>query len=826
MLIKYYKHNDLKYSNKKRYRNFNYISFNQEEQKKVLINDGAYTFVKTSKENICDYVTIDDTRWFVTKYNYLNGGQVVMQLQRDVIGEKGIDNFFGKISRGYTDNILKYKKELSVNQILKERKKIIPNTFNYGNYTVNNHENELWGILYFTKPKEINPETGEPYPDSVNINIPAFSPKTVDYTPIEVNKNYVSLYASFSKQSLKTLVIFITEDASQKKMKMFNTTINYIYENNSWNYSINNLYVGEYDNIPNIKYDLEISCILNDGTDDLNIFDNNSYISVLNKYMNDLANNSLYNQNSGIVFPEIPNIEYLENDYDNVIIEEDGSFYKYTLSDSTNETNYGTISSENLSNYIKNINNTIINIPFNFSGISGNKTAISNISVVEDLLYYKTTSSSYIRSYIEKYSKTKLSNEESGTINISTSTQLVDEPYNILVCPLYDVIITNSIETYNIEKNKAFSIFNTVIQSLSGENPYLIDAQIYPYCPVLTEKNTSLKYQDFEYPFFEISSNTYNYNCEIQLLPYTDVKKEYSKRLYSIISPEQTGKFDFYFYDYVNEFEDNNGINYKKINITIKTALKPFSIISSAVIKPTFNSIKGITYDSDLRGSQPTSNGFECSLSSNAFETYRRQNSNYQQIFALQKEELQKTHDVEKSNEIASLVMNTLSATMMGAIGGQAMSDAEFMGISMKGVGAKIGAGIAGATVGTTMGVQLAKNNELREFEKKLLQENFDLQIGTIKNLPNSINRISTFNEIILKDFWYIIEIYECSEDESKIVDLFFEKYSYSLDVYDFLYNYFKNGWFLKANIITSNLELNLHNIAYDELAGGIYYYE
>ena len=42
----------------------------------------------------------------------------------------------------------------------------------------------------------------------------------------------------------------------------------------------------------------------------------------------------------------------------------------------------------------------------------------------------------------------------------------------------------------------------------------------------------------------------------------------------------------------------------------------------------------------------------------NAFETYKRQNSNYQQIFKLQQDELQKIHETEKVNENTSGIVN------------------------------------------------------------------------------------------------------------------------------------------------------------------------
>ena len=263
------------------------------------------------------------------------------------------------------------------------------------------------------------------------------------------------------------------------------------------------------------------------------------------------------------------------------------------------------------------------------------------------------------------------------------------------------------------------------------------------------------------------------------------------------------------------------------IIIEVKTSLKPFSIISSAVVIPDSDSLIGISYDSDLRGCQPTGNGFQCSLSSNAFETYKRQNSNFQQIFALQQQELDLFHTTERVNEKTNAVVSTITATAMGAMAGAAAADG-FWGniVHSKGIGAAIGGTAAGALVGSSQAIQMAQNDELRQFEKNLQQQTFDLEIGTIKNLPTSVNRISSFNEIILKEFYYIIETYECSEQEKTIVDNFISKYSYGIGVFDFISTYTKNGWFIRSTLVSSPFMTNLHNIASNELMGGIYIYE
>ena len=216
MIVQYYKNKDLSYSSRKRYKRITLTPLGSEYQRAILLGDGAETSVKTKVSNICDYVIMTDnygveTRWFVTSYIYLNGGQVKLFLQRDVIGEKGLDNCYGKIERGFTDTILKRRKELDVNQILKSRKYLQPNTMQYGNLSVNTHDNEMWGILYLVKPT-----SGE---DKVNINIPGFSPKVDEALGfIEQQTNLVQNLESVSLYEFNVLIYWDRGgDAEQNK---------------------------------------------------------------------------------------------------------------------------------------------------------------------------------------------------------------------------------------------------------------------------------------------------------------------------------------------------------------------------------------------------------------------------------------------------------------------------------------------------------------------------------------------------------------------------------------------------------------------------------
>ena len=812
MLIEYYNNKELAYTNRKRYHSFSFTPFYKETQKSVLLGDGANTSIKTKKDNICNYVKIDDTRWYVTSYVYLNGGQVQLNLQRDVIGEFGIGDCYGKIERGYTDNFLKYRKELSLNQILKERKKLIPMNSKYGNYNVSTHDNEMWGIMYLVNPTE----DGE---SKVNINIPDFNPFEV--VNIDYIENNTSQLIKIENIDNGVSISFIVQYGLMNARFKILIDFKYNFRNRVWEHYV---YVDKIeDNTNDTVYFVDIEKYGVIGFDSPISFTDENYIEISAAIGVLLAKGILSESNSGtFMFPEIGDTVDATTNLNSFVINHDGKYLSYNVS-TVEGYKFGTSPTFNIfyTNYIKKY---IEDKEYKFN--TTKRVLFGACS------YFKGANDSFVVNNkifcVNKiYNYTEISSIEAGTLTFDLTRNLIDEPFTIIAVPLFDVTITGT-ETYNIKKNSAFSVFNKVIQYLSGASPYLVDAQIYPYCPVLTSCGASLKDNNNNVvPFFTVNSSCYEHICEVNLLPSSDVKKEYIQRSYSIISPEQSGKFTFDFYDYVNTVYDNNGVNNASLYIKVKTALKPFSIISSAVISPEAESLYGLTYPSDLRGCQPSSNGFECSLASNAFQEYKRQNSNYQQIFALQKGELQKQHQVELVNEITGGIVNTTTAAAMGAIAGNAMADAGLLNaFGTKAVGAVAGGVSAGVVVGGAMTAQILANNGLREYEEGLQQQNFDLQIGTIKNLPNSINRISSFNEIIIKDFHYVVEIYECSNAEKQIVDNFISKYGYGIGVFDVLSKYQKDGWFLRSTLVSSNYNVNLHLIAEKELMGGIYLYE
>lgn len=801
MLVKYYKAGQMAYATRKRYIDISGFSpYKEEENKSVRLGNGANTSVKTQIYDLDEprqitYVTIEDTRWFVTDYVYLNGKQVQFNLQRDVVGEFGLENAYGRIERGYTDGILKYRKELSLNEVLVKRVPLKSSSDTYGNLTVNTHDGEMWGILYFTK---------DGTDKNVSVNIPAFAPSYEIGNPPQINKYYNN--GDINQNMYVEFDMLLTTKSGSRAVRVY---YNAEYEPELW--------VGS-----RIKWGLSSTAekapflkVNVDKTDPNGVALDNTLV-LIKQYLDQ------NNPENGYSFPSSDGIFGLDTapaNSDGKIYKEGTDYYQYSKSDVL-ISHSGTVDFDlfvsGLNTYLK---SQTSNQTTCTSSIAGYKKGSSTISVPA-----------------VKYTREKLPASETGKIEISMTQQLVDEPYCILVFPLYSVDLTiktaeGTSVTYPVSKAEAFNIFNEVIRSLSGEKAILVDAQIYPYCPFIDKVQTTLVSNESKktYPFMSVLSTSFETDVAVQPRPYMDVKKEYITRNYSIVSPDQSSKFTFSIYDYVRDFVpdtaevDKNAVS---VNIKIKTALKPFSIISSAVITRV-NSLKGLNYDSNLEGSQSASGGFECSLASDAFETYKRQNSNYQQLFDIDRNELRKNQEVERVNEAMQYVMNIATGTAFGAITGAQIGDLGVANLAgSKGIGAAVGAGVSAAAIATTGGIQIAKNNELREYEREIQQQRFDLTIGTIKNLPNSVNRISSFNEIIMKDFYYVLETYECTSDEMQVVENFIQNYGYGIGVFDFLENYKKDGWFLKALVTKSELPITLHQAFKNDIEGGVYIYE
>lgn len=878
MRVTFYNVTALAYSNRNRFKDIIDVPILGTDSVTVIdnhrsidIGNGDFCYIVTKAENKSTYVTIENqeiglTRWYVTDTSYLNGGQIQLNLVRDVVGEFGLENVVGKVERGITSGALKYRSELSVNQVLKNRERIqteikrgeitiekvkaMRNYVQYGNMKVlarsgtqdldsNPHSGEQWGVVYFKIPEEkqtfeLAPTqqvfgSGEPIENNTTIATRLLS-GVVGVIEFDLFYNFTALFSTQYPRKVHCRIEFNRENVFS------DYTYRFIFSNEE-KYELEEHYTSAKLNSAN---HIEI---LGTNRRQYKVDSNQKLLKLAQAFCNKIIT-AIQEQESTVYYkPASINVNtsstFDATQYDNVYYKEESIYYLYKVQYGTRTEN-GICDKTGLQSYLIGPNGKISNVGGTFEVNIDNQ--FYEVYCASSLTLNATSLVSYYKYDVTKEIKSPTDLNMSLVIETDISKS-VYEPFTTLVCPLYDCIIydDNNGNVYYVDGKQAWDAFNKIINKLSGDNGWLIDAQVIPYCPPLIAKATSVTEPKEEkkvtkLPLFYINNGYFSYDIVKKVNVYENVKKDYIQRKYNIKSPDQSNDFLFDLYDYI-AIEDKNDeeqsletlgtTTEKDVTFRIKCVLKPFDFICCCGVVPSEGSIKNSTYESELMGCVPSNNGFEATLTSNAFETYKRENANYQQIFNTQLEELQKQHQVEKVNEKVQAVVNTITATSMGAIGGAAMSNASVLGTSFSGaIGASIGGAAAGLTVGIAQNRQIQANEKLREYEEYLLQKNYDLQIGTIKKVPNSVNRISSYNNLIMQDFAFILETYDTTTQEDVFVTNFIYNYGYAIGVIDNISKYTKNACFVKGNVITSNLNVALNLLLDKELQGGIYYYE
>ena len=96
----------------------------------------------------------------------------------------------------------------------------------------------------------------------------------------------------------------------------------------------------------------------------------------------------------------------------------------------------------------------------------------------------------------------------------------------------------------------------------------------------------------------------------------------------------------------------------------------------------------------------------------------------------------------------------------------------------------------------------------------------------TVKNIAKRVKKKRSFNGIFVKEFWFVVETYECSDFEIELVEDFIDKFGYGLGCYGLYVNFIKDGTFIRGTLITSSFSPVLAVIAARELGKGVYIHE
>ena len=306
---------------------------------------------------------------------------------------------------------------------------------------------------------------------------------------------------------------------------------------------------------------------------------------------------------------------------------------------------------------------------------------------------------------------------------------------------------------------------------------FVLDLQLLPYCPVqnfiTADKTLTIPdspngcalqgiYNGDTTDLFLVCPNS-NFTLDIEksitIDDGTDYPINYKMKylndctMLRICSPNYNGLFE------MNLAKNGGQINRFNVDMT----LRPFNPYIH--VNPDFDFLYGKDYN-DVRGL--ICNGdFSLGILNDAWNVYEIQNKNYQAIFDRQVQNLDVNNAIALQEALWGMGAGVGSAAASGATTGFLAGGGPWGALA----GAVVGAGAS--AFGGSMDI---KNLVKRQEEtKSYLIDNFNLSLGNIRALPNSISKTSaiTYNNKLFP----FVEIYQCSYDE---MNAFYNKIFYN----------------------------------------------
>lgn len=435
----------------------------------------------------------------------------------------------------------------------------------------------------------------------------------------------------------------------------------------------------------------------------------------------------------------------------------------------------------------------------------------------------------------------------SGTINwslgLSTKVTPTDAPYQIIAIP-YNTLDVQQADSSNCISYKKSNqmLVNSIIKECGTTN--LVDVQLLPYFPYIERTSGKFSYDstiegttfnNFEQngdTFTAILGNkqykrdyatgsttvgvnifyldkanfTFNITKNISIPNRTGspaLNKKMSNELdvCRLCSPNYNGLFEF-------SIAKNNGVSYFNIDVT----LRPFNPYIH--INPDFKGLYGMDFN-DSRGL--ICNGdFSLPIVTDLWKQYEYQNKNYQQVFNRQIEHMDFEFSKARTEALFGATVGTIGATVSGGVTG---------GLIGGGVGAGIGSLVGGisSAIGGAIDYNILKQRQAEA--KDLAIDNFSYQLGNIKALPYSVNKITclTFNNKL----WPFIEEYSATDEEANILNNKILYNSMRVNAIGSISEYLQDTrTFISASLIRlEELNVPTHeaNEIYDEIMKGVY---
>ena len=390
-----------------------------------------------------------------------------------------------------------------------------------------------------------------------------------------------------------------------------------------------------------------------------------------------------------------------------------------------------------------------------------------------------------------------------------------DAPYDIFAIPYSDTFVfTGNSSRIVCSKDIAMAVANDIATLIPSNTVY--DIQLLPYCPFDTSEFIPAQYSTNdtkEYSWimngetkvgviFNVSKSQRTFNINVTT-KVTNVKMDNATKFIRLISPNYNGQFEF-------TPAKNDGVDYYNVDITYK----PFSPYIH--VNPNFKRLYGNDYN-DARG-LICGGDFSIPVVNDQWKTYQINNKNYQSMFDREIENMEVKNNIARIQEPFQTIAGTLAGGAAGGLVGGIPGAAI-------GAGASLAAGIA----------DIGFNEQLRQEALDYTKDQFGMQMGNIKALPNSLVKVSSFN--YNNKGFPVVEYYDCNEDE-KIA--FAKKIMYNGMTINRIdtFNAYIGTWsystvsitkpYLKGRLIRFNTEVDgdthLWNAIAEEMYKGVYY--
>lgn len=357
----------------------------------------------------------------------------------------------------------------------------------------------------------------------------------------------------------------------------------------------------------------------------------------------------------------------------------------------------------------------------------------------------------------------------SVVINPGDNGKPLYSPYGIFAIPYSDnfrVIKTGDTTVdFTTSKSMAMRMVNALIKEYGGTGGALYDVQLLPYCPIPEVVNNIEGFSnprlylsnipDYLYSFITDQDDNkvgICFNCRNTSIKTTknytikpaDLKISNETEFCRLVSPNWNGMFEF-------SPAKNRGVQYFEIDME----LKPYQPYIHVAPKWNEDGLYGIR-NNDAIG-LICGGDFGLTMLNDAWQTYERQNKNYQNIFDRQIQNLEVQQKYGRFSDTIGAAVGTVQGGATGAA----------IGLQMGGGYGALAGGITGTVVSAAGGIaDYSINEALRNETMDYTRDQFGYQLGNIRALPDTLSRVNSFNPN--NKIFPILEFYGCTEEETE----------------------------------------------------------